>query len=72
MDFLRYSLFTLAGSLFWCAVLAWVGVTAGNDEKLMQGDLHHVVLWLAGAVVVLGSLYYFLVHRHFRADPKTL
>jgi membrane protein DedA with SNARE-associated domain len=72
MDFLRYSLFTLAGSLLWCGVLAWVGVTAGNDPKLMQGDLHHIVLWLAGAVVVLGSLYYFLVHRHFTTGPKTL
>jgi membrane protein DedA with SNARE-associated domain len=72
MDFMRYSLFTLAGSLLWCGVLAWVGVTAGNDPKLMQGDLHHVVLWLAGAVVVLGSLYYFLVHRHFTTGQKTL
>jgi membrane protein DedA with SNARE-associated domain len=72
MDFTRYSLFTLAGSLLWCGVLAWVGVAAGNDPKLLQGDLHHVALWLAGAVVILGSLYYFLVHRHITTDPKKL
>ncbi|HUD48267.1 MAG TPA: DedA family protein [Candidatus Baltobacteraceae bacterium] len=72
MDFLLYSLFTLAGSVLWCAVLAWVGVAAGNDPKLLQGDLHHVALWLTGAVLVLGSLYYFLVHRHFTTDPKKL
>jgi membrane protein DedA with SNARE-associated domain len=65
MDFLRYSLFTLVGSCFWCAVLTWVGVQAGNDPKLLQGDLHRVTLWLAGALAVLGALYYFFVHRHF-------
>jgi membrane protein DedA with SNARE-associated domain len=67
MDFLRYSVFTLVGSLLWCCVLAWVGVAAGNDPKVVQGDLHHVLFWLVGALVVLGSLYYFLVHRHIRA-----
>jgi membrane protein DedA with SNARE-associated domain len=70
MDFVQYSLFTLVGSLLWCGVLAWVGVTAGNDPKLMQGDLHRVALWLVGGLVVLGSLYYFLVHRQITTDPK--
>ena len=63
MDFIRYSLFTLVGSCFWCAVLTWVGVQAGNDPKLLQGDLHRITLWLAGVMVVLGLLYYFFVHR---------
>jgi membrane protein DedA with SNARE-associated domain len=67
MNFLRYSLFTLLGSCIWCAVLTWVGIKAGNDPKLLQGDLHEVTLWLAGALVVLGSLYYFFVHRHITA-----
>jgi membrane protein DedA with SNARE-associated domain len=71
MDFLKYSLFTLAGSGLWCAVLTWVGVQAGNDPKLLQGDLHRITLWLAGAILVLGSLYYFFVHRHFAAAPPT-
>jgi membrane protein DedA with SNARE-associated domain len=64
MDFRHYSIFTLVGSILWCAVLAWVGVVAGKDEKLLQGDLHRITLWLAGAVAVLGALYYFLVHRY--------
>ncbi len=63
MDFRLYSIFTFIGSSVWCAVLAWIGVAAGNDAKLLQGDLHRITLWLAGAVVVLGFLYYFLVHR---------
>jgi membrane protein DedA with SNARE-associated domain len=69
MDFLRYSLFTLVGSCFWCAVLAWVGIKAGADPKLLKGDLRYVTLWLASALLVLGSLYYFFVHRHFAANP---
>ena len=70
MDFLRYSLFTLVGSCLWCAVLTWVGVKAGDDPKLLQGDLRHVTLWLTGALVVLGSLYYFFVHRHLTGKPS--
>ncbi len=34
------------------------------DEKLMHGELHHVVIWLGGAVILLGALYYCFVHRH--------
>ena len=30
----------------------------------MQGEMHHVALWLGGAMLVLGGLYYFFVHRH--------
>jgi membrane protein DedA with SNARE-associated domain len=62
MDFKWYSLFTLVGSCLWCAVLAWVGVVAGNN---IHGEMHRVVLWVAGAVAALGALYYFFVHRHF-------
>jgi hypothetical protein len=50
-------------------VLAWVGVAAGNDPKLMAGDVRHLTLWLLGALAVLGLLYYFLVHRFIKPDP---
>jgi membrane protein DedA with SNARE-associated domain len=71
MDFVKYSIFTLVGSCFWCIVLTWVGVQAGNDPKLLQGDMHRVTLWLVGALAVLGALYYFFVHRHFTASPPS-
>lgn len=64
MDFRWYSLFTLVGSAIWCTILAFVGVVAGKDDSLIKGDMRHVTLWIAGAVVILGSLYYFLVHRY--------
>lgn len=71
MDFKLYSVFTLVGSTFWCAVLTWVGVVAGQDEKLLQGDMHRITLWLAGAVAVLAALYYFLVHRFMAGDRSS-
>jgi hypothetical protein len=45
-------------------VLCYVGVKAGQDEKLMHGELRHVAFWLGGAMLMLGGLYYFFVHRH--------
>ena len=61
-----YSAVTLAGSAIWTAVLCWVGVVAGADRALLEGNLQHVTLWLAGAVAVLGVLYWLFVHRHMR------
>jgi membrane protein DedA with SNARE-associated domain len=61
-----YSTATLVGSGIWCSVLSWVGVTAGQDEALMQGSLSRITLWLAGGAAVLLTLYYVFVHRHMR------
>jgi hypothetical protein len=50
-----------------------VGIKAGQDEKLMRGELHRLTLWVGGAMLVLGGLYYFFVHRHMRernSSPK--
>jgi membrane protein DedA with SNARE-associated domain len=66
MHFGWYSLATVVGSALWCTVLVWVGVTAGQDEQLMQGSLHRITLWAGGLLLFLGALYYFFVHRHMR------
>jgi membrane protein DedA with SNARE-associated domain len=66
MDYRLFSLFTLLGSAAWCAVLCYVGIKMGQDEKLMAGQLHRISLWLGGAMLVLGGLYYFFVHRHMK------
>lgn len=70
MDFKKYSLYTLVGSGLWCGVLYWLGVAAGQDEKLMQGQLHRITFWLIGIVVALGLIYYFGVHRYVNAKGK--
>ena len=34
----------------------------------MRGEMHAVTLWLGGAMLVIGGLYYFFVHRHMKAE----
>ena len=63
MNFARYCLYTVIGSALWSAVLCWIGVKAGQDQALMQGDLHRITLWIIGGVALLGTLYYLAVHR---------
>ncbi|MCL5097421.1 MAG: DedA family protein [Candidatus Omnitrophica bacterium] len=66
MDYRRYSLYTVMGSAIWCSVLCWIGIVAGSDKELLAGELHRVSLWMGGALVVLGIMYYFLVHRYMK------
>ncbi|RPI16180.1 MAG: DedA family protein [Lysobacterales bacterium] len=66
LNFLWYSLATLLGSAIWCTVLAWIGVTAGQDPELMAGNVHRISLWVGSVMLFLGALYYFFVHRHMR------
>lgn len=66
MNFLYYSIFTILGSALWCAVLVWLGVTAGQDQALLDGDLHRISLWVGGVLLVLGVIYYLFVHRQMR------
>ena len=70
MNYWKFSAFTLVGSALWCGVLCWVGLKAGNDAALMQGELHRVALWLFGALAVLGVIYWSFVHRHMKPAAK--
>ncbi len=70
MNYKLFSLYTVLGSMVWCAVLCYVGIKMGEDEQLMKGELHRITMWLGGAMLVLGGMYYFLVHRHMKAMPK--
>ncbi len=63
MNYWKFSLFTVLGSALWCSVLAFVAKVAGNDQRLMHGEIREVTLWAAGAALMLGAAYYFLVHR---------
>jgi membrane protein DedA with SNARE-associated domain len=63
LNYYWFSAATLVGSAIWTAVLCWVGVKAGEDKELLAGNVHHLSIWLAGAVLVLGGLYWLFVHR---------
>jgi membrane protein DedA with SNARE-associated domain len=63
MDFRWYALATLAGSLLWCSVLTWLGLSIGEHPELLTGSLHRFFGVVLAAAVVLGALYYFFVQR---------
>ena len=70
MNYLSFSLYTLLGSALWCGVLCWLGIKAGQDEALMNGELHAIKYWAIGILAVLGVIYYFFVHRQMQAAKK--
>jgi membrane protein DedA with SNARE-associated domain len=70
LPFGMYSLFTLLGSTVWCSVLAWIGIKAGQDKALMEGQLHQIAIWVGAIFVVLGTVYYLFVHRQMKAENK--
>lgn len=72
MDYGRFSIFTLLGSGIWCSVLAWLGVTMGQDPALMQGEYQRWTLWLAGLALALAVLYYVFVHRQMHGGAKSM
>ncbi len=63
MDFRRYALATLAGSLLWCSVLAWLGRAVGQHPELLEGSLHRFFALVLAVAAVLAALYYFFVQR---------
>jgi membrane protein DedA with SNARE-associated domain len=63
MNYWTFSAFTVLGAAVWCGVLTYISLIASKDERLMRGEIREVTLWAAGAALVLGSAYYFLVHR---------
>ena len=68
MNFWKFSLYTVIGSAIWCGVLCYAGVAAGQDQELVNMNMKRISLWLAGAVLLLGALYYFLVHRYMKSS----
>jgi membrane protein DedA with SNARE-associated domain len=69
MNYWKFSLYTVLGAGLWCSVLAFVSKVAGNDQRLMHGDITEITLWASAAALVLGTAYYFLVYRLARAAP---
>jgi membrane protein DedA with SNARE-associated domain len=70
MDFRLYSLYTILGSAVWCSVLCYVGIKMGQDQELMRGQAHRLSVWIGGAMLVLGGMYYFFVYRQMKAAAR--
>ena len=63
MDFRWYSAATLAGSLIWTSVLAWLGMTVGDHPEFLKGSLHRFFLAVLALAAALGALFYLFVKR---------
>jgi membrane protein DedA with SNARE-associated domain len=63
MDFRRYALVTVLGSLLWCTVLAWLGTAVGQHPELLAGSLHRFFALVLGLAAALAALYYIFVRR---------
>ena len=63
-SYLKFSIFTLLGGTIWCAVLCWVGVKFGDDLQHTENAARTIGIWVGGAALLFGGLYYFFVHRH--------
>ena len=60
----RFSLYTFAGSLIWCWVLAWIGMKLGENWDTL-GVYFHRFDALIGLVLLAGIGWY--VRRHLRS-----
>ena len=68
LDFRRYSIATLGGSLLWCSVLAGLGIVVGRNRELLAGSLHRFFLLVLGVAAILAALYYAFVQRPARGN----
>jgi membrane protein DedA with SNARE-associated domain len=66
LKFRRYAAVTLAGSLLWCSVRAWLGVTVGRYPQLLAGSLRRFSLLVLAVAAVLWALYALIVKRAAR------
>ncbi len=74
MNFLKFSIVTVAGAGAWNAALAWFGIKVLGDQPALLHDpsaLRHALesklLWLIGFAVVVGILYGIMTWMQRRA-----
>lgn len=69
INYFKYSLYTVLGSLIWCSILAAVGVAVGANQDVVTGDMTAITLKVViPACLVIGGLYYFFVYRLARTE----
>jgi membrane protein DedA with SNARE-associated domain len=61
MNFLKFSLYTLFGSLPWCLGLAWLGMKLGANWESLKDRFHQLDIIVAGAILVAAV---FWIRRH--------
>lgn len=73
MSHIKFSAYTLLGSLIWVSALTWIGYLIGHNEALIQQYSHQVVVDALAASVLLITIYIMLHRRKLarqRADER--
>ncbi len=78
MNFAVFSATTIVGSAIWCTVLAWLGdkITRNNpgliqDPEALIHAIKHDSLWIIGAIVIFGALYFLTMKLTAKKQPVT-
>jgi membrane protein DedA with SNARE-associated domain len=70
MDLVRFSAFTVIGSLIWVSILAYIGFIVGNNMALVEAYYKQAVVILVVAMVIVLGIYVFW-HKS-RAKPGNI
>ncbi len=65
MNFFKFAIYTVLGSLLWCLVLAFVGYKLGNRFEQLGTIFHGADVVILVILVILVALY---VYRHIKHD----
>jgi len=57
MPFGKFSLYTFIGSLFWSAILTYIGVFLGNKWQIIEVYFRKID-WLIGILLMVGIIWY--------------
>ncbi len=68
MDLVRFSAFTLIGSLIWVSILAYIGFIVGNNMALVEAYYKQAVVILVIVMVFVLGIYVVWHKRRARAD----
>jgi membrane protein DedA with SNARE-associated domain len=70
MNFLRFTIYTFAGSLPWCLGLAWTGQKLGENWDSLREKFHNMDLVIA-AMIVVGLIFWVRHHLLFLKTSKS-
>ena len=69
MNFLRFSIYTFAGSLPWCLVLAYAGVRLGARWEILR-DYFHRFDAVIGVLALIALVWFFYTHWTNRVSAQ--
>jgi membrane protein DedA with SNARE-associated domain len=72
MPFWRFTVYTLAGCLPWCLLLAWLGRVFGQNWESVQRTLEPVSWAIAAVIVAAAAVYVARRWRKVRAEYAVL